>query len=176
MGRAVIAAAAEAGVRITLLDACYLHGGIERFRDARRRRLGRARRALRGRPTARVGAAIHSVRAVDPDRRAIVAEWAAARPLHAHVSEQPAENEECLAAHGRTPTALLADAGALSERFTAVHATHLTDDDVALLGGAGVDGLPVPDDRARPRRRHRPGAAAARRGRARSRPAATPTR
>ena len=60
------------------------------------------------------------------------------RPLHAHVSEQPKENEECLAAHGRTPTGLLADAGALSESFTAVHATHLTDGDVDLLGGAGV--------------------------------------
>ena len=28
MGRALIAAAAEAGIRITLIDACYLHGGI----------------------------------------------------------------------------------------------------------------------------------------------------
>ena len=47
---------------------------------------------------------------------AVVAAWAAsaARPLHAHVSEQPAENEECLAAHGRTPDGLLADAGVLS--------------------------------------------------------------
>ncbi len=59
-------------------------------------------------------------------------------PLHAHVSEQPAENEACLAAYGRTPTALLADAGALSSRFTAVHATHLTDADVGLLGGAAA--------------------------------------
>jgi cytosine/adenosine deaminase-related metal-dependent hydrolase len=58
--------------------------------------------------------------------------------LHAHVSEQPAENEACLAEHGATPTAVLADAGAVSERFTAVHATHLSDEDVALLGPACV--------------------------------------
>jgi formiminoglutamate deiminase len=138
MGRAALAAAQAAGLRITLLDACYLHGGIARFRD--RDAVAWAERvdAIGERPSARVGAAIHSVRAVDPDAARIVAEWAAERPLHAHVSEQPKENEECLATHGRTPTALLADAGALSERFTAVHATHLTDDDVALLGGAGV--------------------------------------
>jgi formiminoglutamate deiminase len=138
MGRAVLAAAADARVRITLLDACYLHGGIERFRDADAGAWAERVDALEERPTARVGAAIHSVRAVDPDAARTIAEWAAGRPLHAHVSEQPKENEECLAAHGRTPTRLLADAGALSERFTAIHATHLTDDDVALLGGAGV--------------------------------------
>ena len=138
MGRAVLAAAAEARVRITLLDACYLHGGTERFRDRDATAWAERVDALAERPAARVGAAIHSVRAVDPDSARTVAEWAAGRPLHAHVSEQPKENEECLAAHGRTPTGVLAEAGALSERFTAVHATHLTDDDVALLGGAGV--------------------------------------
>ena len=138
MGRAVLAAAADARVRMTLLDACYLHGGVARFRDADAGAWAERVDLLEERPTARVGAAIHSVRAVDPASARAVAEWAAGRPLHAHVSEQPKENEECLAAHGRTPTGLLADAGALSERFTAVHATHLTDDDVALLGGAGV--------------------------------------
>jgi formiminoglutamate deiminase len=138
MGRAVLAAAQAAGLRITLLDACYLHGGIERFRDADAGAWAERVGAIAQRPTARVGAAIHSVRAVDPDAARVVAEWAAGRPLHAHVSEQPRENEECLAAHGRTPTAVLADAGALSDRFTAVHATHLSDADVGLLGGAGV--------------------------------------
>jgi formiminoglutamate deiminase len=86
----------------------------------------------------RVGAAIHSVRAVDPESAAAVAEWANDRPLHAHVSEQPDENDACRAAYGRTPTALLADAGAIDERFTAVHATHLGGRDAAILGGAGA--------------------------------------
>jgi formiminoglutamate deiminase len=88
---------------------------------------------------ARFGAAIHSVRAVDPEAAALVASFAAERswPLHAHVSEPPAENEDCAAAYGRTPTGVLADAGALSERFTAVHATHLDCTDFDLLGGRG---------------------------------------
>ena len=109
-------------------------------------------------PEGLVGAAIHSVRAVDPASCATVAAWTAGleRPLHAHVSEQPAENEACLAALGSTPTAVLADAGALGPRFTAVHATHLTDADIGLLGGVGLLLLSVPDDRARPRRWDRP--------------------
>jgi formiminoglutamate deiminase len=136
MGRAVIAAAEEAGLRITLLDACYLHGGIDRFRDPDVLAWTARVDALHDSTAVRIGAAIHSVRAVDPEAARAVAEWADGRPLHAHVSEQPAENEQALAEHGRTPAALLDEAGALSELFTAVHATHLTVEDVALLGGA----------------------------------------
>jgi cytosine/adenosine deaminase-related metal-dependent hydrolase len=60
------------------------------------------------------------------------------RPLHVHLSEQPAENAACLAAHGLTPTGLLAAEGLLGPATTAVHATHLTAADVALLGGSGT--------------------------------------
>jgi formiminoglutamate deiminase len=138
MGRAVVQAAAEAGVRLTLIDACYLHGGLDRFRDADAEAWAARVDALDESDTVRVGAAIHSVRAVDPHGAATVAAWARerGRPLHAHVSEQPGENLETKAAHGVTPTRLLDDAGALGAAFTAVHATHLTDDDVVRLGGA----------------------------------------
>lgn len=146
MALAMIEAAAQAGIRITLLDACYLHGGIgEPLNEVQRRFADRDAEAwveragqLSGGGGARIGAAIHSVRAVDPRAcrtvadRARDAEW----PLHAHVSEQPAENEACAAAYGGTPTAILADAGALDDRFTAVHATHLTELDVSVLGAA----------------------------------------
>ncbi|MHB1928721.1 MAG: formimidoylglutamate deiminase [Acidimicrobiales bacterium] len=146
MGEAVVEAAARAGIRITLLDTCYLAGGIGREPDAVQRRFSdgdaaawaaRADR-LAGGPTVRVGAAIHSVRAVPPEALGPVAAWARGRgaPLHAHVSEQPAENAACLDAYGLTPTRLLAEHDALDERFTAVHATHLDDGDVAALGGA----------------------------------------
>ncbi|MFF5946049.1 amidohydrolase family protein, partial [Streptomyces althioticus] len=59
-------------------------------------------------------------------------------PLHVHLSEQTAENDACLAAHGRTPTRLLADHGVLGPRTTGVHNTHLTDEDIALLGGSAT--------------------------------------
>ena len=146
MGAALIAAATEAGLRITLLDTCYLQGGIDVELDETQRRfsdvdaLAWATRAsaLQDAPTVRIGAAVHSVRAVDPAAIEVVAAWAGERgaPLHAHVSEQPAENEQSVAAFGRTPIQLLAERGALSERFTAVHATHVTEDDLDALGGA----------------------------------------
>jgi formiminoglutamate deiminase len=62
-----------------------------------------------------------------------VVEWAAAHraPLHVHSSEQTREVEQCVAVHGRTPTAVLRDVGALGPRTTAVHATHLTAEDIA---------------------------------------------
>ncbi len=135
LGHAVIAGAAEAGVRLTLIDACYLHGGIARFRDTSVEAWAERVAAIEP-GAARLGAAIHSVRAVDPVSAALVARFDG--PLHAHVSEQPGENEWCLAEHGRTPTQVLADAGALDGHFTAVHATHLTDADVALLSGATI--------------------------------------
>ena len=148
MGRAVIEAAAEAGIRITLLDACYLRGGIgvelddvqRRFSDRSADAWAERVDALDEGPAVRVGAAIHSVRAVEPEASAVVAAWAAerSRPLHAHVSEQPAENEACMDAYGSTPAALLHHAGALSKRFTAVHATHLADSDFGLLGASGA--------------------------------------
>ena len=144
MGRRLIAAAVEAGIRITLLDACYLHGGIgerpsgpqRRFSDGSAEAWAERVDALAEGDAVRIGAAIHSVRAVDPEAAALVAGWAGSstRPLHAHVSEQPAENRASLETYGRTPTGVLVDAGALAAQFTAVHATHLDDADVALLG------------------------------------------
>jgi formiminoglutamate deiminase len=141
-------AASDAGVRLTLLDACYLRGGFtEAPDDVQRRFIDRDAMAWADRAAAlassrafRVGAAIHSVRAVDPAAIEVVGAWAADRaaPLHAHVSEQPAENEQCDATYGCTPTELLSRHGALSDRFTAVHATHVADADVSLLGATGA--------------------------------------
>src|SRR5262245_42419219 len=150
MGHALLTAAAEAGIRITLLDTCYLTGGIGRPLAAPQRRFGDgdaaawARRvedlAASASDRARVGAALHSVRAVPPDQMRPVVGWAAAHaaPLHVHLSEQRAENEACLDAYGATPTQVLADAGALTSRTCVVHATHLTGTDIALVGRAGA--------------------------------------
>lgn len=146
MGEALLAAAAEAGIRITLLDTAYLSAGFGaapnhhqlRFSDGTADRWAQRAEALKERPHARIGAAIHSVRAVPAGQLGTVADWARERqaPLHVHLSEQTAENDACRDAHGVTPTQLLADHGALGPRTTAVHATHLTDEDIALLGGS----------------------------------------
>jgi formiminoglutamate deiminase len=82
---------------------------------------------------ARVGSAVHSVRAVPRGELGTVVEHAG-RALHVHLSEQQAENDACRAAYDRTPTQVLDEAGALGPMTTAVHATHLTDEDVSALG------------------------------------------
>jgi len=151
MGEALLAAAEAAGVRITLLDTVYLHGGLDhgghrplagvqlRFGDGGTDAWYARWSRLKPSGHARIGAAVHSVRAVaEEDGYAAVAEAAAGLPLHVHLSEQPAENAACLAVYGRTPARLLADHGFWGPNSTAVHATHLTEDDIALLGGSGT--------------------------------------
>lgn len=156
MGQALTQAAAEAGIRLTLLDTLYLHGGLDadgyrplegpqlRFGDgeveAYQRRLVQLADHTGGGPAhLRVAPAIHSVRAVSREQLREFGDANVADgmdPLHLHLSEQPAENEATLAAFGLTPTQLLAEAGLLSPRLTAVHATHLTAGDIDLLGAA----------------------------------------
>jgi formiminoglutamate deiminase len=161
MGHAVVEAAAAAGVRLTLLDACYLRGGFDRPLESRQLRFGDGDAGMwldrvaalddalgadsttsttSTSSTARVGAAIHSVRAVDPASMAVIAEAARDHrwPLHLHLSEQEAENHACLAATGRSPTHLAADSGVLGPTTTAVHATHVSAGDIATLGRSGT--------------------------------------
>ncbi|HEV7203058.1 MAG TPA: formimidoylglutamate deiminase [Jatrophihabitans sp.] len=146
MAEALRAAAADAGIRLTLLDTCYLAGGLgpgghlpldavqRRFADVDVERWAERVAQLEPDDTTRIGVAVHSVRAVPRGDLATVVATAQGRPLHVHLSEQPAENEACGAHYGCTPTALLRDAGVLGPATTAVHATHLTADDIQALG------------------------------------------
>ena len=150
MDDAVFEAAAEAGVRLVLLDTCYLRAGFgdeallpaqQRFSDGDVDSWAARASALAARfPDVTVGAAVHSVRSVDQASMEVVAGWARQRvvPLHLHLSEQPAENEACLAATGRTPAQLCDEAGVLGPGTTAVHATHVTPSDVDRLGRSGT--------------------------------------
>jgi formiminoglutamate deiminase len=148
MGHALVEAARAAGIRITLLDTCYLAGGIRKPLNETQRRFSdgdaekwaaRAEDLRNAYATADdvvVGTAIHSVRAVPVEQLATVAkaaeQWAA--PLHVHLSEQRAENDACLEAFHRTPAQLLEQHGALGPLTSAVHATHLSQMDVEILG------------------------------------------
>ena len=129
LGRAALAA----GIRLVLLDTCYLQGGLaadgsvlpldqtqQRFSDgtaaAWLERHGRLAIALKeldaGAGLLTLGAAIHSVRALAPaDLETIASMLDLALPLHVHLSEQPAENHACQNAYGMTPTGLLERAG-----------------------------------------------------------------
>jgi formiminoglutamate deiminase len=141
MGLALIEAASRAGIRITLLDTCYLSSGFGdpprgaqvRYDDGAAEAWAERVSRLPETAGALVGSAIHSVRAVPRDQLHVISEHPG-RALHVHLSEQVAENDACLAAYGVTPTQLLDDAGVLGPLTTAVHATHLTDHDLARLG------------------------------------------
>jgi formiminoglutamate deiminase len=136
MRRALEEAARQAGIRLTLLDTCYVSSGFGAPPEGVQRRYSDgdadswAARAGDG------PAAIHSVRAVPRDQLAV---FKGRAPLHVHLSEQVAENQACLAAYGVTPTRLLHEADLLGPDTTVVHATHLTDDDVELLGTTGTN-------------------------------------
>lgn len=157
--RALIEAAAAAGIRLTLLDTLYLAGGIDdagelmplapeqrRFSDGSVEAWAQRHATLSEGPTVRIGAAVHSVRAVDaadlPAFAAAIggigstaAAVTAAQPVHAHVSEQPAENAQSRARYGASPVHVLEPL--LGPHFTAVHATHLDGADLALLASTG---------------------------------------
>lgn len=162
MGAAIIDAARDAGIRLTLLDTLYLSGGFcdtggggvthmplsehqRRFGDGSFAAWAERLRALMGStadPTVRIGAAVHSVRAVEPADIERAAAFAREHriPLHVHASEQPAENTQCLATHGVSPIGLLDRCGALGPGTTLVHATHVSDQDIEAVArsGAGV--------------------------------------
>lgn len=149
LGEALTHAASEEGIRITLIDSCYLHGGVDgrpldgvqkSFSDGDVDHWARRMDSFEGGEGVRIGAAIHSVRAVDPPSMRMVAAWARERkaPLHIHLAEQPAEVDECLAVEGCTPTQLLEREGILGPDLTAIHAIHVGDEDAALLGRQNV--------------------------------------
>ena len=154
MERALARAAASAGIRIRLLDTCYLTGGIDSELSAEQARFGDGtidgymdRHAgligafadefpveTPGESFVHVGAAIHSIRAVPAANLQRFTELSG--PVHVHLSEQPAENETSQEAYGATPTEVLARSGVVDDRLSAVHATHLSEEDIAILGGS----------------------------------------
>ncbi|WP_214413466.1 formimidoylglutamate deiminase [Sphaerisporangium fuscum] len=152
MGHALIEAARNAGLRITLLDACYLTDGIGapltdtqlRFGDGDAHRWAERVDDLASEyaqvEDVVIGGAVHSVRACPPEQMPVVVDFGHRRaaPLHVQVSERRRENENCVKIYCATPAQVLYEHGVLGPRTTAVHATYLSDVDVALLGGSAT--------------------------------------
>ena len=156
MELAIAEAAREVGIRLVLLDTCYLDGAIGQPLAPEQQRFGdgsaagwlerwRALREAIESDRVTLGAAIHSVRAVSPTAMAQIRDALDAEtPLHIHVSEQPQENTECVAAYGTTPVGVLAGLGMLQPRLSIVHATHLTPADRALISTSGCSVVMCP--------------------------------
>jgi formimidoylglutamate deiminase len=157
----VIRAAEHVGVRLCLLEVYYARAGFghdgplpeqRRFCDGAidvfLRRVDDLRALAATRPQMLgIGIAPHSVRAVRAAELGALAAYAErhALPIHAHVSEQVLENQQCLAEYGRSPLEVFADAGCLARAhaFTAVHAIHVTPGDLARLRGQQVCACPT---------------------------------
>jgi len=153
LGKEVIRAARDVGLRIALLRVAYVRSGFKTDANPRQARFieSNAETYLknleslggdlnRASDTAWVGLAPHSVRAVPLDYLKQVITYANDRDLktHMHVAEQPAEVSACVEEYGRTPTALLETEGLLTDRFTAVHAIHVTPKAISPFAKTGA--------------------------------------
>lgn len=149
MSKALVAAARETGIRLTLLPVLYMAGGFDRrpLSERQRRfghdldaflRLVESLRALED-EALRVGVAFHSLRAVPPEAMdAALAALPPDIPLHIHIAEQIGEVQDCLAVRNARPVEWLLDHAPIDARWTLVHATHLTGPETAAVAASGA--------------------------------------
>ena len=152
LAKEVVRAARDVGLRIALLRVAYARSGYQTEPNPKQQRfiesdpeiylknLERLIEDIGASDTAWAGIAPHSVRAVPLDYLREVTAYANEHHLkvHMHVAEQPAEVSACVEEYRRTPIALLDTEGLLSERFTAVHAIHVTAKSIPSLVRAGA--------------------------------------
>jgi formimidoylglutamate deiminase len=150
MARAIIEAAGEAGIGLTLLPVLYRTGGFDgRPLGERQRRFGlsldaylRLVESLRAgeSPMLRVGIALHSLRAVPERAMAEVLESPAAQdcPIHIHIAEQAGEVDDCIAVHGARPVEWLFAHAGVDARWCLVHATHVDDTELRAIAKSGA--------------------------------------
>ncbi len=145
LAQEILRAAHDVGIRIALFNVANGSGGPARTVTANVDHFVRETEALRvfieknfPADEAWLGVGASGVGAVPPDFLKAIATYAHTQKLRVHVqvAERVADNEACVAAHGRTPIALLAERGLVDKRFTAVNAIHLGDDDIRVLGAA----------------------------------------
>ena len=150
MSQALIAAARDAGIRLTLLPVLYMSGGFDgRALAERQRRFGHSLDAylkllqsLRARQdaTLAVGIALHSLRAVPEAalRDVLAAVGNDRMPIHIHIAEQIGEVQDCLALRGARPVEWLLANADVDARWTLVHATHLVPAEVQGIARSGA--------------------------------------
>ena len=161
MGEAVVEAAKETGIRITLTPVYYRLGGFGRPATDRQRRflskstddylklVEASRKACESYEHARLGVGVHSLRAVSTsDFLETVSSTPDDIPFHLHASEQIREVDECVEHLGARPVEWLLDNTALDRRFNLVHATHMTEDETVRLARSGANAVLCPSTEA----------------------------
>lgn len=146
MGEALVKAARDAGIKITLIPIFYQNGGFGMGPNQRQRRFisgsfedykrlfEASVEVCRRYDHADVAVGVHSMRGVDAaDIVRAAMELPADIPFHIHVSEQIREVEDALAFLGKRPVEWMLENIRMNERFHLVHATHLTSSEIAGL-------------------------------------------
>lgn len=151
----ILAAAKETGIGLTHLPVLYMRGGLDgRPLEGGQLRFGNdadsftriheaVRAALKDCPgDFSLGAAPHSLRAVDQEGLAFAEKLAGGAPIHIHIAEQTKEVKEVELALSAWPVRWLLDNAPVDERWCLVHATHMSSDETAdLAKSKAVAGL-----------------------------------
>ena len=146
MSVCLVAAAAIAGIRITLVPVFYQRGGFGKEAEAAQRRfcftsvdqylllLERSAGIVRSLSTAHLGFGVHSLRAANaPDILRVVADGPKDIPFHIHAAEQLREVDDSLNHLKQRPVEWLLNNVELDHRFHLIHCTHLSDNEVVRL-------------------------------------------
>ncbi|HEX9447718.1 MAG TPA: formimidoylglutamate deiminase [Dongiaceae bacterium] len=145
MSQRILAAADATGMAVTLLPVLYAHGGFGGKEPAAGQRrfihsiddylkLQQRLAPLCAKPTRRLGACFHSLRAVTPEEMtAILSETRDSRPVHIHIAEQQKEVDDCLSWSGQRPIQWLYDHNPVDDRWCLIHATHADEAELTLM-------------------------------------------
>ncbi len=151
MGNRLVAAARQAGIRITLIPVFYQKGGFGQKPQDRQRRfisatlddylrlLDASTKTIREYDDASLGFSVHSLRAVDLELIPKTLSSAPGKlPFHIHVAEQKKEVADCLAFCKERPMQWVLNHLPVDSRFNLVHSTHLDDDELNRLAATGA--------------------------------------
>lgn len=149
LGERLVAAAKNAGIKITLVPMFYQQGGFGKPAEGQQRRfisptvdayyqlLDSSQQAVSHYPHAKLGQGIHSLRAVsETDIKTVCRDFQNDRPFHIHVSEQLKEIDDCLAFYGQRPVEWLLNNAPVNAHYHLVHATHLSTPEVQGIAQA----------------------------------------
>ena len=150
MFQAIVQAAADTGIRLTYVPVLYERAGFDQPEpSAEQRRFAMspdefvdhyefARETTERNTTVGIGA--HSLRAVTRSslRRLADVSRRDECPMHLHIAEQCAEVDQCLATYNARPVEWLLSEFSPDDRWCLVHATHISEEELASLCGCGA--------------------------------------
>lgn len=154
MSLAILKAAQNTGIGLTLLPVLYQFGGFQNTPPDEDQRhfilsveqycelVEKMLKTVNDDSNVCIGYAPHSLRAVDATGLQYLLEHRATHapssPVHIHVAEQVHEVEECLLAHSQRPIEWLFSNASVDQNWCLVHATHANEAELALIADAGA--------------------------------------